>query len=185
MQLLTAVNQILSMLGEAQVTSIDIQHNTIYKILSAIEEHKRLLLETGWWFNTGKVTMYPSIDSTMEVPANTLFVTDTDNLFLVTIEDSKLYNATDNTVYFTAPINLFCTFNKTFEDLPTCAATVVVCRAGIQVYADDLGVDSLVQRYKSDEVNAFMQMQKLHLRAMRYNSKLTGGYQNILRALGG
>lgn len=185
MQLLTAVNQILSMLGEAQVTTIDAQHATVYKILTAIEAQKRMLLEPGWWFNTGRLVMYPGTGNTMEAPVDVIFVTDAYNKFLITVESGMLYNATDNTQYFTEALTLFCTFNKTFEDLPICAATVVVCRAGIQVYADDLGVDSLVQRYKSDEVNAFMQMQKLHLRAMRYNSKLTGGYQNILRALGG
>lgn len=185
MQLLTAVNQILSMLGEAQVTTINAQHSTVYKILTAIEAEKRLLLEPGWWFNTGRVTMYPGTDGTMEAPANAIFITDVSNELLLNIQGAMLYNATDNTEFFTAPLSVFCTFNKTFEDLPICAATVVVCRAGVQVYSDDLGVDALVQRYKNDEVNAFMQMQKLHLRAMRYNSKLAGGYQNILRALGG
>ena len=185
MQLLTAVNQILSMLGEAQVTSVDSQHSTVYKILTALEAQKRMLLEVGWWFNIGSATMYPGTDSTMEAPVDALYMNDTTNEKLVTVRDGMLYNVTDSTQYFTEPMTLFCTFNLSFENLPLCAATVVVCRAGVEVYSDDLGVDSVVQRYQMDEARALQQMQKLHLRSMKYNSQLTQGYQNILRALGG
>ena len=185
MQLLTAVNQILSMLGEAQVTSVDAQHSTVYKILTAIETHKRLLLEPGWWFNQSVVTMYPGTDSTMEAPIDALYMNDTENNFLLTTRDNMLFNVSDNTEFFTLPVKLFCTFNLAFEDLPICAATVVVCRAGIEVYSNDLGVDPLVQRYQQDAAQSYVELQRLHLRSMKYNSRQSSRFQSIVNALGG
>ena len=185
MQLLTAVNIILNMLGEAQVTNTEFQHSTVYLVLTAIEEHKRLLLEKGWWFNTGTVTMTPNTSNEIEYPTDALMIVDTANERLLTTRAGLLWDASSNTQYFTQDMELFCTFNIAFEDLPACAAQVVIYRAGAEVYSNDLGVDSSVQQALQKAQVAYNQLQMLHLRAMKYTTKQSSAYMNILAALGG
>lgn len=185
MQLLTAVNQILSILGEVQVSSIEAQHSSVYKILQALEDQKKLLLEPGWWFNTGVSTMYPNSFGTVEAPVDALYLRDVTNTLTVVVRDDMLYDTTNNTEYFTTPIELFYTYNIAFENLPHAAASVVLYRAAMEVYVSDLGVDSQYQYYQYKEATAFNQLQKAHLRSMKYNSKLNASYACILEALRG
>jgi len=185
MQLLTAVNQILSTLGEAQVSTIDSQHMTVYKILSALELHKQLLLERGWWFNTCTETMYLDTNNQLEAPVNALSVEDTTGTLLLTIRDGMLFNSSDNTEYFEEAITIFSTLNLAFEDLPICAASVVMNLAKIQVYTDDLGVDSVIEVAQAELNRDMRQLEMMHIRSMRHSTKNKRSWAKLQNALRG
>lgn len=185
MELLTAVNRILSTLGEAQVTNTDSQHSDVYLILTAIEEHKRLLLERGWWFNTSTVTMYPDSFGNIECPTDALSVVDTTDELLLVERTGQLYDATNSTEFFTEPVTIFITYNIAFEDLPPSAAQVVLYRANEEMYTAYFGVDTTVQGMQQKEAQFYAQLQLMHLRCMRYSSKKRSGYSRLVEALGG
>lgn len=185
MELLTAVNRILSTLGEAQVTNTDSQHSDVYLILTAIEEHKRLLLERGWWFNTSTVTMYPDTSGNIECPVDALSIIDTTDERLLVERTGQLYDATNSTEFFTAPVTIFITYNIAFEDLPPSAAQVVLLRANQEMYTAYFGMDATIQGIQQKEAMSYAQLQLLHLRCMRYTSQKRGGYSRLIEALGG
>lgn len=185
MELLTAVNRILSTLGEAQVTNTDSQHSDVYLILTAIEEHKRLLLERGWWFNTSTVTMYPDEHGNIEAPLNALAILDTTDERLLVERTGQLYDASNSTEFFTEPVVMFITYNIAFEDLPPSAAQIVLYRANQELYTAYFGIDATVQGMAQKEAQSYAQLQLLHLRCMRYTSHKRGGYTRMLTAMGG
>lgn len=184
MTLLDAVNTCLSALGEARVTSTTVRHPTVDLIKQTIEMKKAQLLETGWWFNTSDVTMYPSNTQEMEYPVDALSVLGYDGEIFER-RGGMLFDMDNNTQLFTEPKQMRVFYNLDFEDLPECAANVVMCRAGQEVYSGDLGVDSSVQRLASLEFLAKADMEKLHLRNKRYSTKQRRGWRRLRNALRG
>lgn len=184
MLLLEAVNTCLSALGEARVTSTEVRHPTVDLILGTIVMKQRQLLETGWWFNTSDVTMYPSVTGEMEAPVNALSILGFDGEIFV-VRDGMLFDMDNNTRFFTEAKTMRVFYNLDFEDLPECAANVVMTRAAQEVYSGDLGVDSSVARLQQLELRSTTDMQMLHLRNKRYSSRQRRGWQRVASALRG
>lgn len=184
MQLLEAVNTCLSALGEARVTSTTVRHPTVDLILSTITMKQRQLLERGWWFNMSHVTMYPSVTNEMEYPVNALSIIG-DNGETFVPRGGMLFDMDNNTQYFTEPKSMTVAYNLDFEDLPECAANVVMTRAAQEVYSGDLGPDSAVQRLNILEIQSYTELELQHLRNRRYSTKQRRGWGRLVRALRG
>lgn len=184
MTLLEAVNTCLSALGEARVTSTTARHPTVDLIISTIDMKKRQLLERGWWFNVSNVTMYPSSTGEMEYPANAIAVIGNDGETLVP-RDGMLFDIDNNTQYFTESKGLWITYDVSFENLPECAANVVMTRAAQEVYSGDLGPDSAVQRLNVLERQSFADLEMQHLRNRRYSTRQRRGWGRLIKALRG
>lgn len=184
MTLLEAVNTCLSALGESRVTSTTVRHPTVDLILGTIEMKQRQLLERGWWFNVSHVTMYPSTTGEMEYPVNAIsIIGDGGETFVP--RGGMLFDMDNNTKFFTEPKGMTVAYNLDFEDLPECAANVVMTRAAQEVYSGDLGPDSAVQRLNGLEILSFAEMELQHMRNRRYSTKQRRGWGRLVRALRG
>lgn len=184
MLLLDAVNTCLSALGEARVTSTTVRHPTVDLIKGTLDMKKAQLLEHGYWFNQADVTMYPSSTGEMEYPATALSVLGFGGEILVP-RDGMLFDLDNNTQFFTEAKTMRVWYDVDFEDLPECAATVVMCRAAGEVYAGDLGVDSAVQRLNQLELQAMTELHMQHLRNKRFSTRQRRGFQRLRSALNG
>lgn len=185
MLLLEAVNSCLHALGEARVTRTDVRHPSVDLILGVIELKKRQLLEAGYWFNTTVVKMYPNHENKVEYPASALSVVSVKTRKIYEMRNNMLFNVTDNTEYFDNPVLLKVTYNVDFDNLPTCAANVVMYRAMREVYVGDLGNDETVSNMMVNEDEAYAQMEIQHLRNKKFNTRQLNSYWKYRNALSG
>jgi len=156
---------------------VDLIRNTITMKLAE-------LLERGWWFNTAQVTMYPSDLGEMEYPANALSVLGWDGEQFVP-RGGMLFDLDNNTQYFTEPKRMQVTYTVDFEDLPECAANVVMQRANRAVYSGDLGMDATVQNMQFNEMQNFATLETLHMRNKRFSTRQRRGWRRMQNALRG
>lgn len=183
MTLLQAVNKILSLIGESQVVSLEIQHPTIFSILDALELYKQSTLEQGWWFNKQAVTMYPNTDNEIEAPINALFISSVSDTRMVIARDGMLFDASNATYKFTGKVLLDVVYNVDFKDLPLCAQDYIVAKASYQVYSHNLGVDNIIANCEYEANAAYARMQRMHLRELKYTIKDNKAYQRYTAAL--
>lgn len=184
MTLLDAINTCLSSLGEARVTSTTVRHPTVDLIRSTINLKKAELLERGWWFNTAQATMYPSSTGEMEYPVNALSVLGYCGEMYVP-RGGMLFDLDNNTQYFTEPKSMQITYDMDFEDLPECAANVVMQRSNRAVYAGDLGIDTAVQNMQYNEQVNMATLDTMHMRNMRHSTRQRRAWQRMRNALKG
>jgi len=185
MLLLDAVNIGLTALGEARVTTTNIQHLTVDALLNAMTQHRKLLLERGWWFNSSTVTMSPNNAGNVEIPFASLSVLDTSDKRLVTVRNGLLFDSSNYTAVFDEAVELFAIYDVDFEDMPESAGLYVAYMAAAQVYSGDLGEDQSVQYLRSQAGMARIQLEQLHLRQMRYNTRKTAAYSRYFNSLRG
>lgn len=184
MTLLDAINTCLSSLGEARVTSTTVRHPTVDLIRSTLDMKKAELLERGWWFNISQATMYPSNTGEMEYPVGALSTLGYNGEMYVP-RDGMLFDLDNNTKYFTEPKRMQITYDVDFEDLPECAANVVVQRANRAVYVGDLGVDNAVQNMQVNELANLATLETMHMRNMRHSTRQRRPWQRMRNALKG
>lgn len=184
MTLLDAINTCLSSLGEARITSTTVRHPTVDLIRTTIDMKKAELLEKGWWFNTAQATMYPSNTGEMEYPVNAMSILGYCGEMFIP-RDGMLFDLDNNTKYFTEPKSMQITYNMDFEDLPECAANVVMQRANRAVYAGDLGIDNAVQNMQLNEQVNMTTLETLHMRNKRFSTRQRRGWQRMTNALKG
>lgn len=184
MTLLDAINTCLSSLGEARVTSTTVRHPTVDLIRSTIDMKKTELLEKGWWFNTAQAKMYPSPTGEMEAPVDTLSILGYCGEMYIE-RGGMLFDLDNNTQYFTEPKSMQITYNLDFEDLPECAANVVMQRANRAVYSGDLGIDTAVQNMQVNEQVNMTTLETLHMRNKRYSTRQRRPWQRMRNALKG
>lgn len=185
MTLLESVNLCLHALGETRVSSTDIRHPTVDLAISTIRIKQRGLLEQGKWFNTTRVRMYPNDEGRVEYPVDALTVQDACGRKVYAMRQRMLFNVTDNTAIFSAPVDLTVMYDVDFEDLPECVATVVTYRAVRAIYVGDFGNDSSVSDHVQNEQQAYLTMDMLHMRNMQYNTRSRKGFRRLRNALQG
>lgn len=184
MTLLDAINTCLSTLGEARVTSTTVRHPTVDLIRSTIAMKKTELLERGWWFNIAQVTMYPSPTLEMEYPVDALSILGYGGEKYVP-RGGMLFDLDNNTRFFIEPKSMQITYEVDFEDLPECAANVVMQRANRAVYSGDLGMDATVQNMQYNEQVNLATLETMHMRNQRHSTRKRRGWQRMRNALKG
>lgn len=184
MTLLDAINTCLSTLGEARVTSTTVRHPTVDLIRTTIDMKKTELLERGWWFNIAQATMYPSPTNEMEYPVGALSVLGYDGEKYVP-RDGMLFDLDNNTKYFTEAKSMQITYNVDFEDLPECAANVVMQRANRAVYSGDLGMDNTVVNMQQNEQASLATLETMHMRNQRHSTRKRPAWRRMRNALRG
>lgn len=184
MTLLDGINTCLSTLGEARVTSITVRHPTVDLIRSTLDMKKTELLERGWWFNTAQAKMYPSDTGEMEYPVGALSVLGYNGEMYVP-RDGMLFDLDNNTRLFTEPKSMQITYDVEFEDLPECAANVVMQRANRAVYSGDLGMDNTVANMQQNELANFATLETMHMRNRRHSTRQRRPWQRMRNALKG
>ena len=70
---LDAVNQILSSVGQAPVTTLDMQNPETFTVLQTLRDVNRQVQSEGWTFNTERLVKFsPAADKTITIPYNVL-----------------------------------------------------------------------------------------------------------------
>lgn len=163
MQLLEAINVTLRAIGESEVVSESTSNPSAGIVKSAIQQHRRSLLATGWWFNTVEQNITPTADYRITPPADALAIYGLQgNKFGV--RDGWLYDLVNRSNRFTERTYLKAYIDFEFEDLPEYAAQYIAARVAAETYRNDIGVDSNYQALISDSEEVYALLFREHAR---------------------
>ena len=132
---LDAVNQILSSVGQAPVTTLDLQNPEVSIVLNTLREVNKQVRSEGWIFNTEREYVLSPDSSTQEIiyPYNMLQIdvnlrkhtSDYD----VVRRNGKLYDRLNHTYTFTQDIYADVVWYFDFTDVPPAIQSYIVARA--------------------------------------------------------
>jgi len=159
---LDAVNQILSSVGQAPVTTLDLQNPEVSIVLNTLREINRQVQAEGWIFNTEREyeltpdsetnqILYPF--NMLQIDANTKYHKDK---YDVVKRGNKLYDRLNHTYTFTDPIQADVVWYFDFTDVPAAVQGYITARAARMCATKMVG---------DRELNALLQEQELQTRA--------------------
>lgn len=169
---LDVVNDQLGLLGEASVNSLDGEHPLISKGLSYLRVANAREQGRGWWFNTERVTLAPTADGEIIIPADTLQVDPTDTSLQYAQRGRKLYNLVANggsPYVFTSSVEIMLVRLLTFEDLPTQCQILVSTAAQLDFLRALDGDDSKIKLVLAQMRDALVTLTAEHIRAKDVN----------------
>lgn len=183
MQLLDMVNNILPHLGEAPVTALNSNNQTVTMILRNIEDQRANILAEGWWFNTTIVELQADPEGELRTPLNLAAYYPTDGTHIE--PRGRLMYDLANRTFVHSPTRKYrgkLVEKLTVEELPVYAARLVMFRAAVECYMKDFGVDSTVQALTQQANVQHILLTQEHLRKAKLtmNGKAYMGYINSL-----
>jgi len=155
---LDAVNQILSSVGQAPVTTLDLQNPEVAIVLTTLREVNKQVQSEGWMFNQERnYTLKP--DSTTEeilYPTNALQVDANVNEhrddFDVVRRGQKLYDRLHHTYKFEKDLKVDITWFYEFGDVPAAIQNYIVARAARMSAIKTVGEAQLTQLLQEQEL---------------------------------
>ena len=153
---LAAVNQILGAVGQAPVTTLDQTNPDVAIAYDTLVEVNREIQSEGWVFNTEEE--YPfnqDVNGEILIPDNILLL-DLSSIFEnigieVVKRNGKLYNKTEHTFTWTAPIKCDVVWLFDFSDLPVPFRDLIVARASMQASTKMVGDTTIYQMLQQKE----------------------------------
>jgi len=159
---LDAVNQILSSVGQAPVTTLDLQNPEVSIVLNTLREINRQVQAEGWTFNTERhYEMVPDAATNQILyPTNMLQMDTNDthhkNQYDVVKRGTKLYDRQNHTYTFTDSIYADVIWYFDFTDIPPAIQAYITARAARMCATKMVG---------DRELNGLLQEQELQTRA--------------------
>lgn len=170
---LDVVNDMLSGLGEAPVSTLDELHPLIASCLTKLKVANNREQSKGWWFNTELVKLSPdSGDSKIYLPTDTLKVDPTDSTLHLTQRGRRLYrldNMSATPDVFTAPVVVQLVRLLPFEDLPAQAQLYVSYGAQLDFHRSMDGDTTKIQLLSDAFRDARVTLMAEHIRAVDAN----------------
>ena len=154
---LDAVNQILSSVGQAPVTTLDLQNPEVFITLSTLREVSKQVQLEGWTFNTERE--YPMVRNTttneISLPANLLAIDANlhthKNDYDLVMRNGKLYDRLNKTYVFTENPKVDVLWYFDFQYLPPAVQSYVTARAARMCATKMVGDPQLYQLLESTE----------------------------------
>lgn len=178
MQLLEAINIALRAIGESEIVSESTSNPSAGIIKSAITQHRRSLLATGWWFNTKEEVVTPNTDKRITPPYNALAIY-SGNGMKYSLRDGWLYDLMNQTTEFTEKTYIKSFLDFEFEDLPEYAAQVIALRVAAETYRNDIGADSNYQLISGDADSVYELLMREHLRNQLHTTAHSRRFKRI------
>ena len=155
---LDAVNQILSSVGQAPVTTLNLQNPEVAIVLTTLREVNRQVQAEGWNFNVERgYTFTPdSVTKHITYPNNVLQL-DTNTYehrddFQPIRRDGKLYDKYKHTYEWDKAIEADVTWLFNFEDVPPAIQLYITARAARMAANKMVGDTGLFQLLQEQEV---------------------------------
>ena len=154
---LDAVNQILSSVGQAPVTTLDLQNPEVFITLNTLREVSKQVQLEGWTFNTER--NYPMVrdEATNEIalPANLLAIDANMNEhpsdYDLVMRNGKLYDRLNKTYVFTENPKVDVLWYFDFQFLPPAVQSYITARAARMCATKMVGDPQLYQLLESTE----------------------------------
>jgi len=156
---LDAVNQILSSVGQAPVTTLDLQNPEVSIVLNTLREVNRQVQSEGWVFNTERDHPLEPDSETNQIlyPYNILQIDASREKhrqdYDVVRRNGKLYDRLNHTYTFTKTIYADVVWLFDFTDVPPAIQAYIVARAAKMCATKMIGDSTLYQLLGEQELN--------------------------------
>lgn len=172
MQVITAINEMIGYVGEAEIDGDDADyasHPLYESALRILESSSRIVQARGWWFNTRNVTLTPS-GSAIAIPASYLTV-EIAPMYPedYTVRAGALYDMTNGTAVITDTLEATIRELVDFDDLPESAAHYISLVAAVRFVKTYDGDRSKLQEAKEDRAEAYVVFNTDHIRNSNLN----------------
>lgn len=163
---LEAVNEMLMSIGQAPVNTLNVTGIKDVNIAKArLTSETRRVLTQGWNFNTDEnYELSPNVDGVILIPSGVIRVDGTSPSDDFTIRRGNagmaLYNKTDQTFVFAAPVKVKVMWAFAFEDLPETARCYIATAAARRFQARVVGSQILDRYGEEDEAKAWALLQR-------------------------
>lgn len=178
---LQAINTMLSIIGEAPVSSITEDIGVDVSIAKQILDESAVDIQSkGWNFNTEETyTLAIDSDSKVPIPTNCVWVTtrSADNANRVIIRNGFLYDKANRTFIFDEAQVVDMIILLPFSELPQFARRFIVTTAGRRFQARYLGSKELAGFTQQDEMDALANCEQLDAANEKQNI-LSNGISN-------
>lgn len=153
---LSAVNTIISNIGQAPVTSLESGNPLVEMAELVLDEVAMAVQSEGWYFNTeSSLDFPPNANGEIVVPEGVISIdTRPYSNVPVIIRNGKLYNKGDHTFTFTESVTLDVLWAFDFEDLPISIQNYVVIRAANIFAGRSVGTSEAVRFSEKEEILA-------------------------------
>ncbi|APD18159.1 tail tubular protein A [Vibrio phage JSF7] len=187
MDKLTAVNNMLKMIGTRPVSSLSVRHPDVVDAEAALDDWTGRVCEIGWWFNKRmNITLARNLQKEVEVPDTYLgfLYTDRDTHHMypyMTKLNNKMFNTEKNTFEFDMDLTLTWYVRVSWEELPIQAQQYVLYSAGADLVRDKIEDSYKEQSLRQDAERAFALLDAEQLRAAPVNI-LNSPYSKAMRS---
>ena len=160
---LSAVNSILGSIGQSPITQLKnttgalISTNPeISYIYNLLVEVTKDVLNEGWHFNTEEhIEITPDANKNIVIPTNMLRYDIHDGQIFrdseVVKREGKLYNKSDHTFEFSAPVFIDATYLYDFEDIPSVFQRYIISKASTRAATQLVGDVNLARLLQTQE----------------------------------
>ena len=157
---LDAVNQILSSVGQAPVTTLDMKNPEVYIALETLREVNRQVQSEGWTFNTETHVELPYNAAVNKIvfPVNALTVDANEDKYQgkydIVRRDGFLYDKKEHSYTFTENLVVDVVWLFPFDDVPKIAQTYITSRASRLASIKLVGDSELYQLLQEQEAQS-------------------------------
>ena len=157
---LDVVNEMLGLLGERRVNSLDLDHPLVSSGVNFLRVANAREQGRGWWFNTEVVSLSPDIAGRIAVPSDVLQLDPSDPCLKYAQRGNALYNLAPlpgaSPTVFTQAVICGLIRLVPFEDLPTVAGLFVSTSAKldflIALDGDDSKINNLGKQRREAQI---------------------------------
>ncbi len=154
---LDAVNQILSSVGQAPVSTLDMQNPEVYIVLSTLREVNKQVQSESWTFNTERhVELARDNNNKIKVPASALSVDANvqkyNDKYNIVRRQGYLYDMYKHTNVFDEDLVVDIVWLIAYADLPPIVQSYVVARAARIVSVKLIGDSEIFQLLQEQEL---------------------------------
>lgn len=178
MELLEAVNSIITKLGENPVDSVDVRHPTVSIILQHLKSVNKELQAPGWWFNEHIMKLQPNSDGYVVVPKDTISARVKDKQTY--LEGRKIVCASTLNDKWDVPLWVKLRRTLEFEATPYEFASWVVDTAAVRAYVADYGYEEVVKLWQMEARAKEQLVHGEHIRQRRLSAMKAPRYQRML-----
>ena len=178
---LSAVNIVLSNVGQAPVTTVDNDNPMVVMAANVIDEVTNSVQSEGWTFNTEKSYPFtPDNTKKINIPNNILQIdTSYTSLLDVVLREGKLYNKRDHTYNFTEQVAADVVWLVEFDDMPEAFKQYISMRAANLYAGRAVGSAEAVKFGEREEAQARSAMIEYETQQGDYNYLGTTDNRNI------
>lgn len=169
---LDVLNHMLSVVGEAPVSSASSNHPTALSAVVTLDRVNLELQSRGWWFNTDiNLTLSPNELGQIILPTDTLYVDSIDTRSKLVQRGNKLYDTLNHTFAIDQDVIVDTVVKLPIADLPESAAAYVKHKAAYDFYVNDDGDETKAARLEKEVDKAWAKLQQDELKASDVNAR--------------
>lgn len=167
---LSVVNDMLGLLGELPINSIDEPHQLLPAALAKLNSANSLVQSDFWWFNVEYPTLIPQVGTgQILVPDDAASVDSLTQYPRLAIRGNRLYNLDDVTDVFTSSLRVRLHRITPFDDVPIVARAHIAAKAKLDFQKDYDGDLTKMQILRQEIQETYVRMHAEHIRNAKAN----------------